>query len=995
MPRVRHLPLFEPEPKHVKRIALLWCALLVVAARPAGAQTYLLQTHDLFLIYNQFTQSFIAPHTARCFENALSFYRRVYGYSPSQPVTVLLDDSGDTNNAFAWAAPRNSILIKIAPTNLAYETSPSNERINHTLNHEMAHVVALDQASGLDKAFRGMFFGKVRDTDLHPETILYGHLSSPRRSAPRWYHEGIAVFLETWLAGGVGRAQGAYDEMVFRAMVRDSSRFYDPLGLEAEGTHVDFQGGVNSYLYGTRFMSYLGYRYSPEAVVRWTSRTPGSKGYYTSQFRNVFGVSLDEAWKDWIRWEHGFQAANLDSLRRYPITPFHDLTRRALGSVSRAYLNPDHRTLYAAVNYPGVLGHLAAISLEDGSEKALEEVKGPALYYVTSLAYDPAAGALYYTTDNDDWRDLCKFDLATGKATRLQKDVRIGDLVLDPTDRALWGLRHFNGIVTLVRMPPPYTRWNQIYSWPYGKVMYDIDLSPDGRQIAYAMAEISGRQTLQVAAIDSFRAGNPAARVLYDFGSSVPASFTFSADGRYLIGSSYRTGVSNIWRWNFAADSMEVLSNTETGLFHPIPLGGDSLLAFRYSGEGFVPGILEGKPLQDVSSIRFLGNEIAETHPVVRDWNVGSPARIPLDSLITYEGPYHSFRHVGLGWLVPVVEGYKNTTAMGLVASLQDPAYVNSLDLSLSYSPGGDLLKDGERVHATAEFSRGPWTLNAAANGADFYDLFGPTKTSRKGESLGLRYKKLLMQDDPKSLDLTVSSTGYIDLERLPYAQNITVSFDKLWTTLAHLSYKNLRASMGAVDYEKGYQWGVLGVNNFANHKSFPLVAGNFDVGVPLLLDHASLWLRTAAGYSPGDRLEPFANFYFGGFGNNWVDHGDVKRYRDWDSFPGIEINEAGGTNFAKATLDWNLPPLRFRRAGVPWFYVNWARTSIFTSVLGTNLDNPAEAPRQVLGNLGAQIDFRFTLLSHLNMTASVGYAGASAQNRTPSDTFMFSLKIL
>ena len=31
---------------------------------------------------------------------------------------------------------------------------------------------------------------------------------------PRWYVEGAAVFMETWMAGGIGRAQSAYDEMV-------------------------------------------------------------------------------------------------------------------------------------------------------------------------------------------------------------------------------------------------------------------------------------------------------------------------------------------------------------------------------------------------------------------------------------------------------------------------------------------------------------------------------------------------------------------------------------------------------------------------------------------------------------------------------------------------------------------------------------------------------------------------------------------------------------
>ena len=70
------------------------------------------------------------------------------------------------------------------------------------------------------------------------------------------------------MAGGLGRAQGGYDEMVFRSMVRDNAPFYDPLGLVSEGTKIDFQVEVNSYLYGTRFMTWLARRYSPEQVDR-------------------------------------------------------------------------------------------------------------------------------------------------------------------------------------------------------------------------------------------------------------------------------------------------------------------------------------------------------------------------------------------------------------------------------------------------------------------------------------------------------------------------------------------------------------------------------------------------------------------------------------------------------------------------------------------------------------------------------------------------------
>ena len=51
-------------------------------------------------------------------------------------------------------------------------------------------------------------------------------------NSPRWYLEGSAVFMETWMAGGLGRAQGAYDEMVFRAMVRDAAELEAAYGRD-------------------------------------------------------------------------------------------------------------------------------------------------------------------------------------------------------------------------------------------------------------------------------------------------------------------------------------------------------------------------------------------------------------------------------------------------------------------------------------------------------------------------------------------------------------------------------------------------------------------------------------------------------------------------------------------------------------------------------------------------------------------------------------------
>ena len=135
---------------------------------------------------------------------------------------------------------------------------------------------------------------------------------------------------------GIGRVQSGYDEMVFRSMVRDNAPFYTPLGLVSKGTDVDFQLEINSYLYGARFMTWLARRYSPDRLIEWTARREGSRGYYAAQFRHVFGVSLEDAWQQWIADERTFQRANLEAIRKYPITQYRDVTERALGSVSRA-----------------------------------------------------------------------------------------------------------------------------------------------------------------------------------------------------------------------------------------------------------------------------------------------------------------------------------------------------------------------------------------------------------------------------------------------------------------------------------------------------------------------------------------------------------------------------------------------------------------------------------------------------------------------------------
>jgi hypothetical protein len=969
-------------------------ALISLASRPspAFAQLSSIEAASFRIVYFDGTESYLVPHVARAFVNALDFQRQLFGFDPPDPVTVLLVDLSDSGNAAAGAVPRDVISVQIAPLNFAFETIAANERMTTLMNHELVHVMTMDQAAGRDRFFRRFFAGKVLPIADHPESLLYWYLTAPRVAAPRWYHEGIAVFLDTWMAGGLGRAQSGYDEMVFRTMVRDEVPFYDPLGLVSEGTKIDFQTQVNSYLYGTRFMTWLARRHSPAKLIDWVSRREGSRAYYAAQFQQVFGMPLEAAWRQWVEDERAFQRRNLEQVTQYPLTPFRDVTNRALGSVSRAFYDPETDGIYAGVNYPGAVAHVARISARTGALERLVNIKGPLIYTVTSLVWNPSDRHLYYTTDNGAHRDLVRLDPQTKRTRVLQKDVRIGDLTYNAADRSIWGLRQLNGLSSIVRLKPPYSDWERIVTLPYGTVIYDIDVSPDGTRLSGSFGEITGQQDVRILDIAALLRGEIAPVARFDFGTAVPNGFVFSPDGRYLFGTSYYTGVSNVFRYELASGKLDAVSNTETGLFRPVPLADGRLLTFRYTGEGFVPTWIDPEPLQDVSAITFLGERLVDEHPVVKSWMLGSPAGVPYETMEKEERVYRLGGGLRRESIFPVVQGYKDTAAAGLALNFSDPLMLNRLRLSGSVSASGD-LPAAERIHLSAEYERYDWRAGASFNRADFYDLFGPTKVGRKGYRAHVGHRTSLIFDEPRRLDLDVSGSLAGDLDRLPEFQNVPVDVGTLVTVKSLLTFTDVRNSLGHVDEETGRKWTVDIRGDLADGDLFPKLVGTFDRGFGLPLGHSSIWVRTAAGVSPRDPSLPFANFFFGGFGNNYVDRRDEKRYRHIESFPGAELNEISGRNFTKGTLEWNLPPWRFRRMGTAGFHATWLRPSIFATGLATNVDD--RGTRRAGTSVGAQFDLRFTVLSNQEMTLSFGGAVALETGFGPRRQGMISLKIL
>ncbi|MEP7056864.1 MAG: hypothetical protein ABI809_03715, partial [Caldimonas sp.] len=471
-----------------------------------------------------------------------------------------------------------------------------------------------------------------------------------------------------------------------------------------------------------------------------------------------------------------------------------------------------------------------------------------------------------------------------------------------------------------------------------------------------------------------------------------PESFVFSRDGRYLYGSSYFTGVSNIFRYEVATGTVEAVSNAETGFFRPQPLADGRLAVLTYTGQGFVPAIIDAKPLQDVSAIKFLGAELAARHPVVTTWQVPPPSTVDDVALIQERGPYAPMKQLALQNAYPVLQGYKNAAGLGYRVSFEDPIRFAKVSMTAAYTPSRDLSAN-QRAHVDIEGQYLGWHAGLAWNHSDFYDLFGPTKRGRKGFAAKFGHDQYLIYDDPRLLTLKTDLAYYDHIDTLPAAQNVGTSFTRLITGEAGLYYTDVRRSLGAVDDEKGLLWTTVATLNRAGREDSAQLRGSLDWGVALPLPHSSLWSRTAVGTASGERSSAVANFYFGGFGNNRIDNGTVKRYREYDSMPGFALNQISGLGFAKQLIELNLPPAVFESAGIPSLHLTWLRPALFATALWTDPDSAAR--RQRYSNLGTQFDLRFSVLHWYEMTLSAGYAVGYQRGRRAGSEWLISLKLL
>jgi hypothetical protein len=202
---------------------------------------------------------------------------------------------------------------------------------------------------------------------------------------------------------------------------------------------------------------------------------------------------------------------------------------------------------------------------------------------------------------------------------------------------------------------------------------------------------------------------------------------------------------------------------------------------------------------------------------------------------------------------------------------------------------------------------------------------------------------------------------------------------------------KNLRKTIGSVDYETGYEWNAqLRKTHLTDDFSTSATAlfGDINWLTPVLTPHNIFRVQTALGQTWGDFIGE-GRFYFEGFGKQLLEEQTNRRYRQIENFPGLADNSQIADRFAKFTVENVFPSVKIgKRFGD--IYLRRADVSVFHQQLYSEFEDTSAR----YYNVGFQSNWYLTNFYTIEATLSLGFAHAWEQAGDSYDEFFLYIKL-
>ncbi|HET8656111.1 MAG TPA: hypothetical protein VFL93_11390 [Longimicrobiaceae bacterium] len=502
----------------------------------------------------------LEPLARRAAVRAESSYvalHREFRFAPRGKIDLVLADNADYANGYATPLPTNRIVVYAHPPIDEPDLAFYDDWVHLIVLHELVHIYQLDEAGGIWKDLRSVF---GRNAVLFPEFYT-----------PEWFKEGLAVFYESRFTHA-GRIRGSRHEMVLRTAMLGHSFF--PID-RATGSPVLWPGASTRYVYGSRFLDHVAHDYSPATFPRFVRRYGSRTIPYLvdATARGTIGVSFTHAWE---RWEDSLRTrytALADSLRAAGLT-----TPEILTEAGRDAYFPRFAPSSGVIAYSAATGRSepsTRLILPDGAQRSLgrRTSLGPTSWLPDGRGV--LLGELNYVDPYRVYSDLVTQPLGGGER-RLTHGARVWEADVHPDGRRAVVVADTGGtnVLALYDLATgglrPIARPDLDVHWGLPR------WSPDGRRIAVDRWTAGG--LYDVVVVDS--SGAVLREITRD--RAIDHAPAWSPDGRYVVFSSDRTGVPNLYAFDTRDGVLRQVTNVLTGADEPDVSPDGRWIAFSY-----------------------------------------------------------------------------------------------------------------------------------------------------------------------------------------------------------------------------------------------------------------------------------------------------------------------------------------------------------------------------------------------------------------------------
>lgn len=642
----------------------------------------------------------LAARAAAVGETTYERLSRDLARPPRGKVDVLVTDFADFSNGSATVFPSNRIVLYARPPVDELSLSHFEDWIELVMIHELTHVFHTDLTGPVGRAVRGVF-GRVP----LPWPVF------PAIGGPKWSLEGLATVFESAYTGA-GRVHGSYHEMVVRtAILEDAFESIDRMS----GTSPAWPGQSRVYIYGSKFLDYVARTRGPEALAEVVEKTATALVPPSLSFDRIGKRALGESFTDLhAEWRRELEATYrrlADSLRAEGLTS----SERVAGA---GYL--------AGFPRVGPNGWVAYVS-SDGKNSPAARVFDPETGVDRRLARRNSIGPVSWLPDGrmitaqteflDPYRivsDLYRVG-TDGSEERLTRGARLDQPDVSPDGRHVVAVEVGDGTNRLVifdletrEVRPLMTALPDVH-WAYPR------WSPDGERIAAVRWRAGAFHDVVI--LDA--RGTVIHEVTRD--RAVDTGPTWSPDGRYVLFSSDRTGIANLFAIDLQAGmkaagdttTLWQVTNVLTGAFHPeVSQDGRWIYFTGYHADGFA---IERIPF-DPSSWR----PAAPAREELADGDRGTRKAVP-DVPLEPSRPYSPVQSMLPRYWFPSYDKSSVTgTFLGLATGGNDLVGRHSWAMAARYAPG-ERLFEGAAAYSYAGLGNPVLTVSASRDWDGFH----------------------------------------------------------------------------------------------------------------------------------------------------------------------------------------------------------------------------------------------------------------------------------